>query len=170
MLTHHKTSNIQYSTLMFSLVPVRSFADPRESLDPRLGSPGPMNLREKLYQSLIRVFCPKGRSFTAVLLGMDRCGSFPLLSAPHSLFSIWPDLKKFWKDPRGTNVEVMRVDLANWALRTSPKFTTGLLLLLDFTTLFNISGHQRRFLQWAWKVPQILLRGSNFGLRFFYVP
>ena len=23
-----------------------------------------------------------------VLLGMDRCGSFPLLSAPHSLFSI----------------------------------------------------------------------------------
>ena len=38
---------------------------------------------------------PKGRSSTAnsgtkvaVLLGMNRCGSFPLLSAPHSLFSI----------------------------------------------------------------------------------
>ena len=66
----------------------------------------------------------KGRSSTAnsgtqaaVLLGMDRCGSFPLLSAPHSFFSIWTD------DPRGTSVG-MRVDLANWALRTSPKFTT----------------------------------------------
>ena len=38
---------------------------------------------------------PKGRSSTAnsgtyvaVLLGMNRCGSFPLLSAPHSLLSI----------------------------------------------------------------------------------
>ena len=54
----------------------------------------------------------------AVLLGLDRCCSFPLLSAPHSLFGIW-------KDPRGNNVEVRRVDLANWALRTSPKLTTG---------------------------------------------
>ena len=32
---------------------------------------------------------------------------------------------KIWKDPRGTNEEVRRVDLANWALRTAPKFTTG---------------------------------------------
>ena len=46
----------------------------------------------------------------------------------------------------------------------------SLLLLLGFTTLFNISGHQRRFLHWAWKVRQILLRGSNFGLRLFYQP
>ena len=43
---------------------------------------------------------PKGRSSTAnsgtkvsVLLGMNRCSSFPLLSAPHSLFSIWTDLR-----------------------------------------------------------------------------
>ena len=43
----------------------------------------------------------KGRSSTAnwgtqvaVLLGMDRCGSFPSPSAPHSLFSIWTDLKR----------------------------------------------------------------------------
>ena len=73
----------------------------------------------------------KGRSSTAnsgtrasVLLGMDRCGSFPLLSTPHSLFSIWTYLKR-WEDPRGTNVEVRRVDLANWVLQTSQKFTTG---------------------------------------------
>ena len=31
---------------------------------------------------------------TAVLPGMNRCGSFPLLSACHSLFSIWTDLKR----------------------------------------------------------------------------
>ena len=62
------------------------------------------------------VLC-KGRSSTAnsgtkgeVLLGINRCGSFPLLSAPHSLLS---------------TTEVRRVDLANWVLRTSPKFTTG---------------------------------------------
>ena len=30
----------------------------------------------------------------AVLLGMNRYGSFPLLSAPHSLFSFWTDLKR----------------------------------------------------------------------------
>ena len=43
----------------------------------------------------------KGRSSTgnsgtkvAVLLGINRCGSFPLLSAPHSLFSIWTDLER----------------------------------------------------------------------------
>ena len=91
----------------------------------------------------IRVFCPKGRSFTAnsgtkaavlpkgrspsanagtKVAGMNRRGSFPLLSAPHFLFSIRTDLKRSEKIPG----EVRRVDLANWALRTSPKFTTGL--------------------------------------------
>ena len=71
------------------------------------------------HQSIV----PKGRSFTvnsdtkatvlikyksstansgtkaARLLGMDRCGSFPFLSAPHSLFSIWTDLKRSEKIP-----------------------------------------------------------------------
>ena len=49
---------------------------------------------------------PKGRSSTAnsgtkvaVLLGMNRCGSFLLLSAPRSLFSIWTDLKRYKKIP-----------------------------------------------------------------------
>ena len=48
----------------------------------------------------------KGRSSTvnsgievAVLLGINRCGSFPLLSAPHSLFSIWTNLKRSQKIP-----------------------------------------------------------------------
>ena len=35
----------------------------------------------------------------AVLLGMNRSGSFPLLSAPHSLFSIWTHLKRSEKFP-----------------------------------------------------------------------
>ena len=44
---------------------------------------------------LPNVRCSTANSGTkvAVLLGMNRCGSFPLLSAPHSLFSIWTDLK-----------------------------------------------------------------------------
>ena len=49
---------------------------------------------------------PKGRSSTAnsgtkvaVLQDMSRCGGFPLLSAPHSLFSIWTDLKRSVKIP-----------------------------------------------------------------------
>ena len=49
---------------------------------------------------------PKGRYFTAnsgtkvaVLLGMNRCGSFPLISAPHSLFSIWIDFSGYEKIP-----------------------------------------------------------------------
>ena len=35
----------------------------------------------------------------AVLLGMNRCSSFPLLSAPHSPFSISTDLKRYEKIP-----------------------------------------------------------------------
>ena len=59
---------------------------------------------------------------------------------------------KLWKNPSTpAGLEVVAVDLC-------------------FTTLFNMLGHQRRFRHRAWKVRQILLRGSNFGLRFFYVP
>ena len=35
----------------------------------------------------------------AVILGINRYGSFPLLSAPHFLFSIWADLKRSEKIP-----------------------------------------------------------------------
>ena len=76
---------------------------------------------------------PKVMSFTsdsgtkvAVLLGMNRCASFPFISVPHSLFSIWIDLKRSENILGAPKVEVRRVDLANWALRTSPKFTTGI--------------------------------------------
>ena len=48
----------------------------------------------------------KGRSYTAssgtkvvVLLGINRCGSFSFLSVPHSLFTIWTDLKRSEKIP-----------------------------------------------------------------------
>ena len=69
-----------------------------------------------------------GRSSTAdsgtqaaVLLGIigavtSRCSPHPTLSLAY---------EQTLKDPRGTSVEMRRVDLANWALRTSPKFTTG---------------------------------------------
>ena len=72
-------------------------------------------------------FCPKADLplQVAVSLWMNRCGSFPLLYAPHSLSLTSEQTLKIWKDPRGTNEVVRRVDLANWALWTSPKFTTG---------------------------------------------
>ena len=54
--------------------------------------------------------------------GLNRCGSFPLLLAPQSLSLASEQTLK--EHPRGTTLE-MRVDLANWALRNSPKFTTG---------------------------------------------
>ena len=44
---------------------------------------------------------------------------------PHpNLYLASEQTLNMWKYPRGTNVEVRRVDLANWAHRTSPKFTT----------------------------------------------
>ena len=65
--------------------------------------------------------------------GLNRCGSLPLLSAPHSLFSIWTDLKRsekiqraptwrwgewiwltgpsgfHWNSPQGLNINSIRV-------------------------------------------------------------
>ena len=46
----------------------------------------------------------------------SRCFSHPTLSLTS---------EQTWKDPRGTNLVVRRVDLANWALWNSPKYTTG---------------------------------------------
>ena len=40
-----------------------------------------------------QVFHRKLRNQVAVLPRMNRCGSFPLLSAPYYLFSIWTNLK-----------------------------------------------------------------------------
>ena len=42
---------------------------------------------------------------------------------PHPTLSLASE--QTLKDPRGTNVDVRRVDLANWVFRISPKFTTG---------------------------------------------
>ena len=65
-------------------------------------------------------FLLKGRSFAAnsgiqaaVLLWMDRCGSFQFLSSTHSFSLASEQILKDLKDPRGTSVEVRRVDVAN---------------------------------------------------------
>ena len=52
---------------------------------------------------------------------MNRCGSFPLLSASLA----FKQTLKYLKNSRDSNEEVRKVDLADWALRTSPKFATG---------------------------------------------
>ena len=46
-----------------------------------------------------QVFHCKLGNLGCILLGMYRCGNFPLLSAPHSLFSIWTNLKRSEKIP-----------------------------------------------------------------------
>ena len=58
-----------------------------------------------------------------------------------------PPCTAIWQQP-------LQSVLALWGCSTTD------LILINF---FN-------FLKWMWKVRQILLRGSNFGLRFFYVP
>ena len=70
----------------------------------------------------------KSRSFTAnsgtkvaVLLGMNRCGIIPF-SFRTQLSLVF---EQILKDLRGTSVEVRKVDFANFVLRTSSKFTTG---------------------------------------------
>ena len=91
-------------------------------------------LRQVFHHNLRKQGCSsaEGRSSNtnsktkaAILPGMNRCGSFPLLSAPHSLSSIWTDLERSQNILGEPTWRVMRVDLVNWALRTSPKFTTG---------------------------------------------
>ena len=49
---------------------------------------------------------------------VSRCFPHPTLSLSDA---------KYLKRSQGTNVVVRGVDLANWALRTSPKFTTGVI-------------------------------------------
>ena len=57
-------------------------------------------------------------------LGLNRCCSFPFFPHPTLFLASEQNLEDL-KNPRITNVEVRRVHLANWALRTPPKFTTG---------------------------------------------
>ena len=63
----------------------------------------------------------QGCSFNRDLIGpvASRCFPHPTLSLASE------QTLKDLKVPRGTKLEVRRVDLANWALRTSQKFTTG---------------------------------------------
>ena len=58
----------------------------------------------------------------AVLLGINTVGAVASRFFPHSTLSLASE--QTLKDTRGTNMEERRVDLASWAIRTSPKFTT----------------------------------------------
>ena len=72
-----------------------------------------------------QVFHRKLRNPGCILLWVDRYGSFPLLSAPQSLSSIWTNLKISEKIP---GVPAWRWRDWIWltgGLRTPPKFTTG---------------------------------------------
>ena len=65
----------------------------------RGSNPGPLREKRACYR-FVHGGGPKGRSFTAsagtkaaILLRINSCGNFPLLSAPHSLFHIRTVLK-----------------------------------------------------------------------------
>ena len=103
--------------------PLLQGQEPRLQFWPKAGLP--LQTQEPRLQFCGRqVFHRKLMNQGCFLPGINRCDSFPLLFAPHSLY-VWTDLKKSEKIPRGLNVELRRVNLTNWALRTSPKFTTG---------------------------------------------
>ena len=61
-------------------------------------------------------FYPNSRTKLALLLGMNRCGSFPLFSAPHILFRMWGEC--IWQtrpsglrrnSPHGLNISSIKV-------------------------------------------------------------
>ena len=76
--------------------------------------------RQQLCRSQVfhRKLRNQGCSFTRDLGGAvaSRCFPHPTLSSASE------QTLKDLKNPRATNVEVRRVDFANWTLRTSPKF------------------------------------------------
>ena len=110
----------------------------------------------------------EGRSSTAnsgtkaaVLLGYNRCGSFPFLSASHSLFSIWTNLKRSekiqgaptrWAEwicltgpsglhrnlPQGLNISSIRV-LTRSEIRKSQSTFAPKMNLIHYVTFHNIS-------------------------------
>ena len=54
-------------------------------------------------------------------------------------WATWPTASEqtIWKYPRGTSVEVRTVDLANWTLRISRKFTTGVKYCISSIWVFD---------------------------------
>ena len=86
-----------------------------------------------LFQTLNNIYIisvlPKGKSFTAnsgTKAAILPKGRSSIANFPHPTLSLASEQTlKDLKDPWGTKEEVRRVDLANWALRTSLKFTIG---------------------------------------------
>ena len=103
---------------------------------------------------------PKGKSITAnsgtkvaVLLGINRCGSFPLLFAPHSFFSIWTDLKRSEKIPGAPATR-----LGEWIWLTGPSgphqnSPQGLSVPSGFLTRSEIQKFQSPFILCTYSIP-----------------
>ena len=130
---------------------------------------------------------PKGRSSTAnsrtkvaVLLGMNRCGSFPLLSTPHSLFSIWTDLKWFeeipgapawrWGDwiwltgPSGLQRNSTQgLNIISTTLMIRDSEIPIILGLTPHTNVFYTLCQLSDLLVWLLKVSPLILQISNSG-------
>ena len=101
----------------------------------------------------------QGCSFTGDWIGAV---SPPLLYAPHSLFSIWTDLKRSERS-QGHNAEVRRVDLAKWPLWTLLKFTTG--VKYQFHQGFLLD-QRSRIPNYSSPHPHLLLEKKNYETQF----
>ena len=117
-----------------------------------------------IYKIIISVL-PKGRYFTtnsgtkvAVLLGMNKCDSSPLLSAPHSLFSIWRNLKRSEEIPGAPS---WRWGEWIWPTgpfilhRTSWKFRQNKLGIPIHKIYFENSGCTDKHVPALWKYMQV---------------
>ena len=98
-------------------------------------------LRHQGWSSAQRqVFLRKLRNQGCSLLGMNSCDSFPLLSALHSLFGIWTDLKKSEKIPGAPTWrrrEWIRLTGSFGLHRISPQGLNFFIISIDI--VYNIS-------------------------------
>ena len=101
---------------------------------------------------------------------------------PHPTLSLASEQSS--KDPKGHNLEVRRVDLGNWGLRTSPKFTTGVMSVQSgFLTRSEIRSPNHNnnnsnndlfkayftFTKTPWWPPRFTPRVSSFTYNFLHI-
>ena len=98
-----------------------------------------------------QVFTTNSGIKVVVLLGMNRCDSFPLLSAPHSLFSIGTDLKSIGYIYRVIQILCAHTDgcrlrpwLAYWPVSGPTYWGCFQTLTLLFQFIFRVDGPAHR--------------------------
>ena len=98
--------------------------EPRLQFCPKAGVP--LQTQEPRLQFCTKAGLPLQTQEPRLQIYQGRIGAVASRFFPHpTLSSASEQTLKDLQDPRGTNEEVRRVNMANWALRTSPNFATG---------------------------------------------